>query len=147
MQSTTQRSPLAQTARSATSEIPAVDVPPLDRVLREGFRLAHQNSRDGSIAFDDSVGEVSGTWVLGRKPMTEVGLLILHYGGQCCGHLRDAHGHGGKILQPVGADAPEITARFSDPAGNVLASIRSPAVQCLPEINHVLSRAFRSSYH
>jgi len=23
-------------------------------------------------------------------------------------------------VQPIGADAPEITARFSDPAGNVL---------------------------
>jgi predicted enzyme related to lactoylglutathione lyase len=27
--------------------------------------------------------------------------------------------HGGKITQPVGMDAPEITARFSDPAGNI----------------------------
>jgi len=27
--------------------------------------------------------------------------------------------HGGQIVQPVGADAPEITARFRDPAGNV----------------------------
>ena len=28
--------------------------------------------------------------------------------------------NGGKIVQPVDMDAPEITARFSDPAGNVL---------------------------
>lgn len=28
--------------------------------------------------------------------------------------------HGGEIAQPIGADAPEITARFRDPAGNVL---------------------------
>jgi hypothetical protein len=28
--------------------------------------------------------------------------------------------NGGKIVQPIGADAPEITARFRDPAGNVL---------------------------
>jgi hypothetical protein len=27
---------------------------------------------------------------------------------------------GGKIVQPIGADLPAITARFSDPAGNVL---------------------------
>ncbi len=26
----------------------------------------------------------------------------------------------GKIVQPVGLDVPEITARFSDPAGKVL---------------------------
>jgi predicted enzyme related to lactoylglutathione lyase len=28
--------------------------------------------------------------------------------------------NGGQIVQPIGADAPEITARFRDPAGNVL---------------------------
>lgn len=28
--------------------------------------------------------------------------------------------NGGKIVQPIGADAPEITARFSDLAGNVI---------------------------
>lgn len=26
----------------------------------------------------------------------------------------------GEIVQPIGADAPEITARFRDPAGNVI---------------------------
>jgi predicted enzyme related to lactoylglutathione lyase len=28
--------------------------------------------------------------------------------------------NGGAIVQPVGADAPEVTARFRDPAGNVI---------------------------
>ena len=28
--------------------------------------------------------------------------------------------HGGKIVQPIGMDAPELTARLSDPAGNVI---------------------------
>jgi hypothetical protein len=28
--------------------------------------------------------------------------------------------NGGTIVQPIGGDAPEITARFADPAGNVL---------------------------
>jgi len=28
--------------------------------------------------------------------------------------------HGGEIVQPIGADAPEITARFRDPGGNVV---------------------------
>jgi predicted enzyme related to lactoylglutathione lyase len=27
--------------------------------------------------------------------------------------------HGSKIVQPIGMDAPEITARFTDPAGNI----------------------------
>jgi predicted enzyme related to lactoylglutathione lyase len=28
--------------------------------------------------------------------------------------------NGGVIVEPVGMDAPEITARFSDPAGNIM---------------------------
>jgi predicted enzyme related to lactoylglutathione lyase len=34
--------------------------------------------------------------------------------------------HGGQIVQPIGMDAPEITARFSDPAGNVLGLYQQP---------------------
>jgi len=35
--------------------------------------------------------------------------------------------HGGEIVQPVGADAPEITARFRDPGGNVIGLYQSPS--------------------
>ena len=34
--------------------------------------------------------------------------------------------NGGEIVQPIGADAPEITARFSDPAGNVIGLYQQP---------------------
>lgn len=33
---------------------------------------------------------------------------------------------GGEIVQPIGADAPEITARFRDPAGNVIGLYQNP---------------------
>ena len=35
--------------------------------------------------------------------------------------------HGGTIVQPVGGDAPEITARFTDPFGNLLGLYQEPA--------------------
>jgi uncharacterized protein len=35
--------------------------------------------------------------------------------------------NGGEIVQPVGADAPEITARFRDPGGNVIGLYQQPA--------------------
>jgi hypothetical protein len=35
--------------------------------------------------------------------------------------------NGGTIVQPIGVDAPEITARFSDPAGNVFGIFQQPA--------------------
>jgi predicted enzyme related to lactoylglutathione lyase len=34
--------------------------------------------------------------------------------------------HGGELVQPVSADAPEITARFRDPGGNVIGLHQQP---------------------
>ncbi len=34
--------------------------------------------------------------------------------------------HGCDIVQPIGADAPEITARFRDPGGNVIGLYQQP---------------------
>jgi hypothetical protein len=33
---------------------------------------------------------------------------------------------GGEIVQPIGGDAPEITARFRDPGGNVIGIYQEP---------------------
>jgi predicted enzyme related to lactoylglutathione lyase len=35
--------------------------------------------------------------------------------------------NGGQVVQPIGADAPEITARFRDPGGNVIGLYQPPA--------------------
>ena len=35
--------------------------------------------------------------------------------------------NGGEIAQPIGVDAPEITARFRDPSGNVIGLYQQPA--------------------
>jgi hypothetical protein len=34
---------------------------------------------------------------------------------------------GGELVQPIGADAPEITARFRDPGGNVIGLYQEPS--------------------
>ena len=34
--------------------------------------------------------------------------------------------NGGEIVQPIGADSPEITARFRDPGGNVIGLYQEP---------------------
>jgi hypothetical protein len=35
--------------------------------------------------------------------------------------------NGGEIVQPIGGDAPEITARFRDPGGNIIGLYQEPA--------------------
>ena len=34
--------------------------------------------------------------------------------------------HGGELVQPIGADAPEATARFRDPGRNILGLYQDP---------------------
>jgi len=82
---------------------------------------------DGATAFDDTTGQVSGAWVLNRKAMTEVGLLFYIMVDNIETAVKVVEANGGKIVQPVGMDAPEMTARFSDPAGNVIGLYQDPA--------------------
>ena len=69
---------------------------------------------------------MSGTWVLGRRAATEPGLLIYVMVDSVAATVDAVIASGGKIVQPIGMDAPEITARFSDPAGNVLGLYQEP---------------------
>jgi predicted enzyme related to lactoylglutathione lyase len=108
-------------------EIPALDVDASSNFYKSVFGWNTRKRGDGSLAFDDGVGEVSGTWVLGRKAMTEPGLLIYIMVDSVAATVDAVIAHGGIIVQPIGGDAPEITARFSDPAGNVLGLYQEPA--------------------
>ena len=110
-------------------EIPAVDINTSVRFYQEVFAWQVRRRGDGSMAFDDSVGEVSGTWVTGRKPAAEPGLLIYIMVDSVALTVDAVTASGGKIVQPIGADAPEITARFSDPAGNILGLYQQPAAR------------------
>jgi uncharacterized protein len=108
-------------------EIPAIDINRSASFYEKVFGWGIRTRGDGSVAFDDSVGEVSGTWVLGRKPATEPGLLIYIMVDSVAATLDDVVANGGEIVQPIGMDAPEITARFSDPAGNIIGLYQQPS--------------------
>jgi uncharacterized protein len=57
-------------------EIPAIDIQRSAEFYKKVFGWLIRQRGDGHTAFDDAVGEVSGTWVLGRPAATEPGLLI-----------------------------------------------------------------------
>ena len=56
----------------------------------------------------------------GRPPSREAGLLVYVMVADAEATVRKLVAQGAEIVQPIGIDAPEITARFRDPAGNVL---------------------------
>ena len=108
-------------------EMPATDIARSADFYKRVFGWSIRKRGDGSTAFDDTVGEVSGSWVLGRLPAATPGLLLYIMVDSVAAAVEKVIAAGGVIVQPIGADAPEITARFRDPAGNVLGLYQEPA--------------------
>src|SRR5260221_6576135 len=109
-------------------EIPAVDENRSAQFYERVFGWEIRRRGDGSLAFDDTVGEVSGTFVTGRPPGGPPGLLI---------HIMVADGRaalgavvagGGTIVRGIDPDAGEVFAWFADPAGNVLGVYQQPGL-------------------
>ncbi len=57
-------------------EIPATDIARSSEFYQAVFGWNIRQRGDGQKAFDDAVGEVSGTWVTGRPPAKTPGLLV-----------------------------------------------------------------------
>ena len=123
---TNENRPTLSNGKICYVEIPALDVSVSVRFYQEVFGWQVRQRGDGSVAFDDTVGEVSGTWVTGRRPSAEPGILIYIMVDSVAATIEAVVANGGKIVQPIGMDAPEITARFSDPAGNVFGLYQQP---------------------
>jgi predicted enzyme related to lactoylglutathione lyase len=107
--------------------MPATDVARSAEFYRRVFGWNIRKRGDGATAFDDGVGEVSGAWVVGRPPASTPGLMVYIMVDSVAAAVEAVVANGGEIVQPVGADAPEITARFRDPGGNVIGLYQEPA--------------------
>ena len=108
-------------------EIPAIDVRRSSEFYEKVFGWRVRKRGDGALAFDDASGEVSGTWITGRSPATSPGLLLYIMVDSVTATIDSVIAQGGVLVQPIGADAPEITARFRDPGGNVIGLYQQPS--------------------
>jgi predicted enzyme related to lactoylglutathione lyase len=123
----TNKHPTIANGKVCYIEIPAVDVLLSANFYKKVFGWQIRERSNGQIAFDDAINEVSGTWIIGRLPTTEVGILVYIMVDSVASTLKAIISHGGKIVQEIGGDSPEITARFSDPAGNIFGLYQEPS--------------------
>jgi predicted enzyme related to lactoylglutathione lyase len=100
-------------------EMPSIDVAKSAEFYRKVFGWNVRTRGDGEVAFDDGVGQVSGTWVLGRRAFDGTGLTIHIMVDDIEAAMKSVDENGGQITHGVGKHAPEITAEFRDPSGNV----------------------------
>lgn len=78
----------------------------------------------GTYFFEDSTGEVSGHWVPHRRS-TSPGVLVYVWVDDLTAVGR-VMAEGCEIVQPVGGDPGELTARFRDPGGSVVGLYQEP---------------------
>ncbi len=100
-------------------ELPAIDIKQSADFYASIFGWEISKRGDGQLAFHDGV-EVSGTWVAGRPPAAEPGLMVYIMVDSVAATVDALVANGGALVEPICADARQVTARFRDPAGNVI---------------------------
>lgn len=103
-------------------EIPATDIEASARFYAQVFGWNIRVRGDGQSAFDDTTGAVSGSWVLGRAPSREPGMLTYVMVDSIEATLRKVAAAGGKVQTPLTPLSPggEAFATILDPAGNLI---------------------------
>ena len=108
-------------------QIPALDVARSAGFYEKVFGWNIRRRDDGEVAFDDTVGEVSGTWITDRPRSAEPGILVYMMVESVARTLEQIVEAGGEVVTPLTAQgAGEAFATFRDPAGNVLGIGQQP---------------------
>lgn len=125
--------PKWRTGKICYIEIPAAEVARSAEFYQRAFGW-RMMTRDGATSFDDTVGQVSGTFVTGRPPATEPGFGIYIMVADVRAALDAIAAAGGKTVH-LGRAGDGVFALFSDPAGNILGIYQPPGLAEAEEEN------------
>ena len=120
-------SPTPMNGKFCYIEMPTTDVARSADFYAKVFGWNVRRRGDGATAFDDTTGQVSGAWRPGRPAADQPGLLVYIMVDSVAAACDAVVANGGQIVQPVGGDPGELTARFRDPGGNVLGLYQEPS--------------------
>ncbi|TMD48023.1 MAG: VOC family protein [Chloroflexi bacterium] len=126
--STAIKPPTYRTGKICYIEIPAKDIKKSAEFYNRTFGWQIRQRGDGSTAFDDTVNQVSGTWVLGRPVAAEPGLMVYIMVASAAKAIEVIQSAGGEIVHHVDPHAREVVATFRDPAGNVIGIYQQPGL-------------------
>ena len=119
--------PTLATGKICYLEIPAADVERSSRFYRDAFGWELRTRGDGAIAFDDAVKEVSGSWVTGRPPSAEPGIMVHIMVADLEAALAAVRAAGGEVLNEDAAPGERV-GHVRDPAGNVIGIYQQPGL-------------------
>ncbi|MGH2873891.1 MAG: VOC family protein [Solirubrobacteraceae bacterium] len=119
--------PTLATGKICYLEIPATDVDRSSRFYADAFGWELRTRGDGAIAFDDAVKEVSGTWVTGRSPSAQPGIMVHVMVADLDASLATIRAAGGEVLSEDAAPGERV-GHVADPAGNVIGVYQQPGL-------------------
>lgn len=117
-----------RTGKICYLEIPTTDVVRAADFYHRAFGWHIRERGDGSTAFDDTAQEVSGTWVTGRRPASEPGLLVYIMTADAARSAGAVIAAGGEVVHPVDPRKHEVYFTFRDPDGNVMGAYQQPGL-------------------
>src|SRR5712691_12596146 len=100
--------PSYRTGKICYIEIPATDIRESAEFYQRSFGWKSRQRGDGSTAFDDTVNQVSGTWVLGRPPAAEPGLMVYIMVASAAAAADAVVAAGGEIVEPAHPGQREV---------------------------------------
>ena len=139
--------PTWRTGKICYVEIPAVDVARSAGFYRQAFGWRMRTRGDGATAFDDTVGQVSGTFVVGPPPAAEPGFVVYIMVADAAAALAAVQAAGGEIVRPVDPGAAEVFAWFKDPGGNVLGVYQQPGLARTERTGKITERTEETTAH
>src|SRR5512135_2138541 len=104
--------PRYRTGKVCYIEIPAADMAVSAEFYQLAFGWKIRRRGDGAVAFDDTVGEVSGTFVTGRPVAGEPGFCIYVMVARADAALDAVRAAGGEVVRPVDPGAGEVFGWF-----------------------------------
>ena len=107
-------------------EIPSKNISESSEFYQKVFGWKIRTRGDGNVAFDDATGQVSGTWVLGRKPLDEFSLMMYIMVDSIEDTSELIKSNGGKVLMNHNISDKEKIAKFHDPSLNVFGLYQNP---------------------
>ncbi|MHB1568471.1 MAG: VOC family protein [Solirubrobacteraceae bacterium] len=119
--------PTLATGKICYLEIPARDIERSSRFYSHAFGWELRTRGDGAVSFDDTVKEVSGSWVTGRPPSAEPGIMVHIMVADLDAALAAVRSAGGEVLNEDAAPGERV-GHVRDPAGNVIGVYQQPGL-------------------
>ena len=120
--------PVWRTGKLCYVEIPSVDVQQSADFYARAFGWRIRPDAHGQPSFDDTTGQVSGTFVRDRPPAAEPGFMLYVMVANAADAEEKVIAAGGEIVMPVGNYGGETLGRFRDPSGNVMGVYQQPGL-------------------